>query len=268
MIKAKGFTLIELLVVIAIIALLLSIVMPSLARVKGKARSLVCKANLKQWGLIVTLYSEANDGRMQDNGDGMPSGQVWYRFFEPYYQEPDLMLCPSAKVRSADTTLFDATCYRGYSNKAYATVYTDRPDDMGSYAMNAWIQNPTQQGDRWWDTNYGDYYWRTPSVTGAASIPAFLDGAYRSLNPIESDGNQAPSQPEDMNVGWSNSMKRVCIDRHSGAVNVVFLDGHSDEVGLKALWSLKWSRQWQRGRGPSNAWPEWMRQFKDYNYND
>jgi prepilin-type N-terminal cleavage/methylation domain-containing protein len=57
----KAFTLVELLVVIAIIALLLSILMPSLQKAKQQARIIQCGANLHQVGLIYQLYS--NDYR-------------------------------------------------------------------------------------------------------------------------------------------------------------------------------------------------------------
>ena len=52
----SGFTLIELLVVIAIIALLLSILMPSLTKAKDHARRVVCMNNLKQQGVMTTMY--------------------------------------------------------------------------------------------------------------------------------------------------------------------------------------------------------------------
>ena len=42
----KGFTLIELLVVIAIIALLLSIILPSLKMAKQSGMTVICKSNL------------------------------------------------------------------------------------------------------------------------------------------------------------------------------------------------------------------------------
>ncbi len=60
--KKMGFTLIELLVVISIIALLLSILMPALSRVKQSARNLLCGANLKQIGYYIPLYQADNDG--------------------------------------------------------------------------------------------------------------------------------------------------------------------------------------------------------------
>ena len=61
--RTSGFTLIELLVVIAIIALLMSILMPALQRVKLQAKSVVCISKLKQWGLFFTMYAGDFDGR-------------------------------------------------------------------------------------------------------------------------------------------------------------------------------------------------------------
>ena len=58
----RGFTLIELLVVISIIALLLSILVPSLGKAREKARALICQSNLRQMGLIFFIYAESNEG--------------------------------------------------------------------------------------------------------------------------------------------------------------------------------------------------------------
>lgn len=55
-----AFTLIELLVVVAIIALLIAILLPSLARAKQSARTTICGTNLRQVGIGWTIYAQEN----------------------------------------------------------------------------------------------------------------------------------------------------------------------------------------------------------------
>ncbi len=59
----RGFTLIELLVVISIIAVLMAILMPALKRAKEQAQATVCQANLKGYGLALTMYAQDNEDR-------------------------------------------------------------------------------------------------------------------------------------------------------------------------------------------------------------
>lgn len=59
--KSKGFTLIELLVVIAIIALLVSILLPSLNRARELAKRAMCAANLNGVGKGIILYQGENN---------------------------------------------------------------------------------------------------------------------------------------------------------------------------------------------------------------
>ncbi len=58
--RSKGFTLIELLVVVAIIALLISILLPSLGRARELAKRAVCAANLKGIGNAMNVYAGDN----------------------------------------------------------------------------------------------------------------------------------------------------------------------------------------------------------------
>jgi prepilin-type N-terminal cleavage/methylation domain-containing protein/prepilin-type processing-associated H-X9-DG protein len=65
--QRTGFTLIELLVVVAIIALLISILLPSLQRARAQARQVICNTHLMSMGKTSRLYAA-------DNKDFIPRG--------------------------------------------------------------------------------------------------------------------------------------------------------------------------------------------------
>jgi prepilin-type N-terminal cleavage/methylation domain-containing protein/prepilin-type processing-associated H-X9-DG protein len=69
-----AFTLVELLVVIGIIAVLISILLPALGRVRSQAQATVCQANLRQFGQAFIMYADANKGFLPFDGQDGEAG--------------------------------------------------------------------------------------------------------------------------------------------------------------------------------------------------
>ena len=267
--KSVGFTLIELLVVIAIIALLMSILMPSLSLVREKARDVICQANLKTWATLFTIKVEGNEGYFNSTHTEEGTWVNWLR--KEYDNSPKIRCCPMATTPMTRKLGNLSKVAWGVFGEGTFTVdqgwggFVD--GDYGSYGQNGYCEhNPAD------DQNFEYFgkglYWHSMSVKGAGKVPMFMDMLWTTSFPNGLGWPVlAPAYEGELSSYGHASMSMVCINRHRGNINVAFVDGSVRSVGLKEIWKLHWHRAWSTDKRlltPTNAWPDWMKNFNDY----
>jgi prepilin-type processing-associated H-X9-DG protein/prepilin-type N-terminal cleavage/methylation domain-containing protein len=143
----SAFTLVELLVVIGIIALLISILLPSLNAARQVAQSTKCAANLKQISLAFILYANDNHGYLPTeftngtvnfmvNGVSTPVSRKWFigwtsgnvpvpdgALLAPYWGTASISGCPSATDNDIIRT------YYGHCDYAYNSTIANMAQD-------------------------------------------------------------------------------------------------------------------------------------------
>lgn len=262
---ARAFTLVELLVVIAIIGLLMAILLPALQRVRKQAKGVVCMSNLRQWGVVLSMYKNEHDGRffLSSRFFGMSASSAWpYQLRQYRPDSNDLLLCPAADRHEVRLDASEANRVFRDSLGSTSTAWkirTRRPEltFSGSYGFNSGLISFYEREFRGGNNHY----------SSKAQRPYMLDCIFTNADPMDFD---EPPPYEDA-VSPFPDMSYFCIDRHGGGIEGLFLDSSARKVGLKELWTLRWNAI-SRGDGPFTKaggvrpedWPEWMRKFKEY----
>jgi len=229
---------------------------------RRRAKEKVCLSNLQQWGTIFEMFTNDHDGYFNNRDD-----KLWMTALRPYYTDNlNLLLCPQAS-RAVESISDSGTFSAWWLNFNFPNE--GQFHCISSYGINSWTNNMTHD----YGNRLEDWFWKNVrGVKNKNTIPVFADSTWYDAWPRSTDS--PPPHPDVYgigNMGTTGEMNHFCIDRHNGAINLLFMDWAARKVGLKELWTLKWSRNFNR-EGPWTRaggvimwdWPEWMRNFKEY----
>jgi prepilin-type N-terminal cleavage/methylation domain-containing protein/prepilin-type processing-associated H-X9-DG protein len=251
--KKNAFTLVELLVVIAIIALLMSILMPVLSKAKEQTRNLVCRSNLRQYGIAGTMYLDDNEGTFPPTHQYLfttiwsacqwhdeerwatVDGPMW-----PYLEARKIHLCPTfngiAKNIGQNHPFHDPKIpvvpQYGYSMNAFLGPYEAPWEASGRFEKVTKIKRPANV-----------FFFSEENMW------LILGLSYTVLN----DTNLWIGAPYDNDYDFFGTFHNAPKgDKNRGTCNAVFVDGHVEKLDL-----MDGTFDEAREKAWEVAWPAW-----------
>ncbi len=255
-----AFTLVELLVVIGIIAVLLAIVLPTLATARESANRLRCTANLRSLGQFIYLFAhdhrdrvpEAQNTPLSGAGSIVPTWMYTKDYFvlvDDYGANQRLFICPSSALAELGPTAFPYGEGSELASRTNAVLLPDNPktvaegeQDLTQYWVGfsyVWLGRNIQEtlapgglspdGAPFEVTRLTH---NTTTGTAVDSNPALMADSliYRTAGSYSFTHGRRWSIPSFDTTASLKPWYRGTASAHTGdvRVNVLFRDGHVD----------------------------------------
>ncbi len=222
--RPKGFTLVELLVVISIIALLISILLPALAKAKSAANAVVCSTHVRSLSQACMVYAQENRGFFPAMFNNQYELQGPNPSFAAISKSPN-GIWPNMIITTMYPYLSQAQVESplnpGYWNQPFLTVEPNFIDPSIKASMGG--TNTYEYSDTTTVTQYStiDYAYNDWNAAGTPTSEVTMGSQavlwYCDVWPFES-GNAFPHDPQS-----------------SPFINVGYADGHVQQVKLGTL---------------------------------
>lgn len=230
----RGLTLIEVLVIIAIIGILVALLLPGVLQARAAARRLDCLSHYRQIGIAVHQYYNLHNGRFflhhPFDADVISNVGLANSFAEIYWedklmpfiggsQEANEQL-PKEGVWVASEAIYrcadDLSARKPYVDPATGKV--DGIEQRTSYLMNSQLSHKTRR--------YG--LWTLDRFIQDVGTSSFLCFSERDAAAFSSAAGEDPRQDDyDVWLGTGIFQPWLAFERHSGAANYLYLDGHA-----------------------------------------
>jgi prepilin-type N-terminal cleavage/methylation domain-containing protein len=258
--KMKGFTLIELLVVVAIIALLISILIPSLGKARKQAAGAVCGVGLQQIMLALRTYQDEHQGWLPESvNPGTPFGDMvgslwseaawyvpkknlwFYKLTPKYTANPNVFICPGDPFKAR----FDYE----KSTQPGGEPRTDSKAYACGYGLNYILRGqPLMNTDRFGSKSLSrtillaevgpdDESPAPEALTAAGSGDSGVGMAWRDGGRIVWDDGR--------NRGWFFQPTWLTA-RHVNGINMSAMDGHIQRVNTMKQLKYPFKRVYNR----------------------
>jgi prepilin-type processing-associated H-X9-DG protein/prepilin-type N-terminal cleavage/methylation domain-containing protein len=247
--RSSAFTLVELLVVIGIIAVLISMLLPTLNRARESARSLKCLSNLRQ--LAIATIGYCNNNKYFFPGQGGKGGNPvdsWI-FFSDVPANDDNPTDPSYIDNS---TLQPYLGAKGDVLKAFMRCESDDYDTRAgvlyrySYSLNQLLTLPAKYQYLPWSMPLGMNRVKITQVRNSSQKIMFVEEDSKTIddgvwNPFIVDPTVTPLvyYGRGLSAPGVTTNPNMLADRHEvkkdklnpyGRGNVAFCDGHAELI--------------------------------------